>query len=132
MDDCIFCKIIKGEIPCTKVYEDANFLAFLDIHPVSDGHTLLIPKAHYDWMHNAPDEIISSSFILTKKLMNSLMKGLPCDYVQVSIVGKDVPHFHIHLIPRYYNDAVPMSPTHTYESPEHTQAIADAIKKIPM
>ena len=100
-ENCIFCKIIKKEIPCSFTYEDDNFVAFLDIKPKAPGHTLLIPKEHYVWMHETPDEVISNIFITTKKLMNKMIKETPCDYVQVSVLGKDVPHFHIHLIPRF-------------------------------
>lgn len=98
-ENCLFCKIITGVIPSSKIYETDDFLAFLDIHPVSKGHTLLIPKTHYAWMHEVPGEIIERAFSLTKKLMNTMRENLPCDYVQVSVVGKDVAHFHIHLIP---------------------------------
>jgi histidine triad (HIT) family protein len=114
-DDCIFCKIIKGEIPSTKVYENENFLAFLDIHPVSDGHLMIIPKKHIVWMQDADDETISEIFKLAKKLMVAIKKGTGCDYVQLSIVGKDIPHFHIHLIPRYFGDNLPQFPTKKYK-----------------
>ena len=69
MDSCIFCKIIKKEIPGEKVYEDENFLAFLDAYPVSDGHVLIIPKKHVVWMQEAEDETISAIFKLAKKLI---------------------------------------------------------------
>ena len=118
MENCIFCKIIKGEIPCAKVYEDENFLAFLDIAPVMDGHLLVIPKEHVVWMQDASDETISEIFKLTKKLMHALKIGLNCDYVSVSIVGKDVPHFHIHLNPRLLNDGLPNWPTKKYKEGE--------------
>jgi len=115
METCVFCKIANGEIPSSKVYEDVNFVAFLDIHPVSDGHLLIIPKQHIIWMQDAGDEIISGIFKLAKKLMRALKKGVNCDYVMISIVGKDVPHFHIHLIPRNLNDGQPQFPTKTYK-----------------
>ncbi|MEI8174441.1 MAG: HIT domain-containing protein [bacterium] len=120
-NSCIFCKIIKKEISCTKIYEDENFLAFLDIQPVSDGHTLIIPKKHIVWMQEADDETISEIFKLTKKLMLATKNGVKCDYVQVSIVGKDVPHFHIHLIPRYLKDKLSMFPTKKYKDKESTE-----------
>jgi histidine triad (HIT) family protein len=126
MENCIFCKIIKKEIPCTKVYEDKNFLAFLDIQPVSDGHLLIIPKKHIVWMQDTNDETICEIFKLAKKLMLAIKKGIGCDYVQLSIVGKDVPHFHIHLIPRYLKDNLPMFQTKTYKDKESVEA-ADKI-----
>jgi histidine triad (HIT) family protein len=104
MDNCIFCKIISGQIPAYKVYEDDKCMAFLDIQPVSMGHTLLIPKSHYEWIQDTPDDILSHIMIKSKKLINNMKESLPCDYVQVSVVGKDVPHFHVHLIPRTLDD----------------------------
>lgn len=114
-NDTVFGKIIKGEIPATKVYEDEKCLAFMDINPVSKGHLLLIPKEHYIWMQDVPNELLSYLFLKTKELMSAIKKSLNCDYVQVSVVGKDIPHFHIHLIPRTLNDDLLGWPTFTYE-----------------
>lgn len=127
-NDCIFCKIVAKEIPSTEVYEDNKFFGFLDIHPVVKGHTLLIPKDHHVWMHDMPDELLAESFITTKKLMNTMRKGFGCDYVQVSIVGKDVPHFHIHLFPRWFDDGLTQFPTVTYESKQEELETALKIK----
>ena len=118
MQDCIFCKISKGEIPCDKIYENENFLAFLDIKPVSDGHLLIIPKKHFIWMQEADDKTISEIFKLTKKMMLVLKETLKCDFVQVSIVGEEMPHFHIHLIPRYLSDKLPNFLTKEYKEGE--------------
>jgi histidine triad (HIT) family protein len=126
MENCIFCKIVKKEIPCAKVYEDENFLAFLDIQPVSNGHILIISKKHIVWMQDADDETISGIFKLSKKLMIATKNGINCDYVQVSIVGKDVPHFHIHLIPRYFKDGLLQFPTKKYKEKE-TEEVAQKI-----
>lgn len=104
--ETIFTKIINREIPATIVYEDDESIAFLDIGPVAKGHTLLIPKKQYTWMQDVPDETISELFITSKKIMKAMIQGLGCDYVQVSVVGEEVPHFHIHLIPRYHNDGL--------------------------
>ena len=106
MNDTIFGKIIRKEIPATIVYEDEQFLAFLDINPVAKGHTLLIPKARYTWIYDAPDEVVGEIFVKAKEIINAMRKGLPCDYVQVGVVGNEVPHFHIHLIPRQLNEVV--------------------------
>ncbi len=118
MNDCIFCKIVKNELPSDKVCEDKDFLAFLTIGPVSDGHLLIVPKKHVVWMQEADDETISEIFKLTKKIMLGMIKALGCNYVQVSVVGKDVPHFHIHLIPRFLNDNFPLPPTKKYQDDE--------------
>lgn len=127
MNDTIFGKIIRGEIPATKVYEDEQCLAFMDIHPVAKGHLLLIPKEHYTWMQDVPDELLSYLFVQTKSLMRAMISSLQCDYVQVSVVGKDVPHFHIHLIPRYLDDALHGWDTLTYADTEMTD-LAETIK----
>ncbi len=127
-DDCIFCKIVNKEIPAFIIYEDDRFLSFLDIKPVTEGHSLLIPKEHYKWIHETPDEIVAQSFIVAKNLINKMRKGLGCDYVQLVVVGKDVPHFHIHLIPRSLGDKLPEFKTSTYETEAEQIAIASKIK----
>ena len=106
MENCIFCKVGKGEIPHNRVYEEEKFVAFLDIKPVAKGHTLIIPKEHVVWMQEADDETVGEIFKLTKKIMLAMKESLGCDYVQVGVVGKDVPHFHIHLVPRHYHDTL--------------------------
>lgn len=100
MDDCIFCKIASGDIPAEKSYEDDAFVAFLDIEPVSEGHTLLIPKKHYRWFYDMPDDEYSELFMKAKNLIPSLKDKYSTDYVKLGIVGTDVPHVHIHLIPK--------------------------------
>lgn len=123
MENCIFCKIGKGEIPSDKIYEDEKFLAFLDIKPVSDGHLLIIPKKHIVWMQDASDEIIAEIFKLTKKLMLALKNKLPCDYVQESVVGNEIPHFHVHLIPRHNGDFFRNFPTKEYNAEKGKEII---------
>lgn len=129
MNDTIFGKIIRGEIPATKVYEDGDCLAFMDINPVTKGHVLLIPKIQYLWMQDVPDELLSLLFLRAKRLMVAIKESLNCDYVQVSVVGKDVPHFHIHLIPRYLNDELHGWRTGTYEGDEIT-TFAEKISRV--
>ncbi|HTX87199.1 MAG TPA: HIT family protein [Candidatus Nanoarchaeia archaeon] len=104
--DCVFCKIIAGEIPAAKVYEDEKCLAFLDIKPVNPGHVLLIPKEHHRMMTDTPDELVAYLFVKAKELMKAIKKSTQADYVALSVVGVDVPHFHIHLVPRYFNDGL--------------------------
>lgn len=102
MDDCVFCKIIKGEIPCHKVYENDNFLAFLDIQPFTDGHTLVIPKKHYRWVYDVPN--FGEYWEFAKKVTLILQEKLQPDYISYITMGKLVPHAHIHIIPRYPED----------------------------
>lgn len=130
MDTCIFCKIIKKEIPANILHKDEKVLAFLDINPVSPGHLLIIPKEHVVWMQDASDETISEIFKLAKKLMNAIKKGLGSDYVQVSVAGIDVPHFHVHLIPRFLNDGFSKFPTKKYKEGEEKEVIKKIISAL--
>lgn len=129
-NSCIFCKIIKGEIPCDKVFENKNFLVFLDIKPVSFGHLLIIPKKHTVWMQDGDDKMIAEIFKIAKKMMLALKKSLKCDYIQLSVVGNEVPHFHIHLIPRYTNVKFPNFPTKKYKNLESKKILQKIIKAI--
>ncbi|MDP2908022.1 MAG: HIT family protein [Nanoarchaeota archaeon] len=102
MTDCIFCKIIKGEIPCHKVYEDKDFFAFLDIKPLNPGHTLIIPKKHYRWVWDVPN--IDKYYKVVSKLGNAMKKAFNTDYVVSMVFGQEVPHAHVWLVPRFEND----------------------------
>jgi len=102
MDDCIFCKIVKGEIPCYKIYEDNNFLAFLDINPLNPGHTLLIPKKHFQWIDDVDN--YDEYWQLARKLSKVIQKALNPMTVAKLVYGLGVPHAHIHLIPKFDND----------------------------
>ncbi|MEE4286061.1 MAG: HIT family protein [Mariniphaga sp.] len=95
----IFTKIAKGEIPAYKVAEDENFLAFLDISPVAKGHTLVIPKKEVDYLFDLDDELYSGLLLFAKKTAVGLKKAIPCVKVGVLVLGLEVPHAHIHLIP---------------------------------
>lgn len=102
--DCIFCKIVAKEIPAEIVYEDNGFLAFLDIHPKGPQHTLLVPKAHYQWFQELPDPLYGEMFQVVKKLASTLKEKTGTDYIKLGIVGTDVAHVHVHLIPRKFAD----------------------------
>lgn len=95
----IFSKIVAGEIPCFKVAEDDNYLAFLDITPLRRGHVLVIPKKETDYIFDLTDDSISGIFVFSKKVAHSIKKAFPCKKVGVTIIGLEVPHAHIHLIP---------------------------------
>lgn len=123
MNDCTFCKIISGEIPCHKIYEDKDFLAFLDIQPVSHGHVLIIPKKHIVWMYEVDDKTIADIFILTKKLMLTVKKSMECDYVQEWVSGEEIPHFHVHILPKYSTDNTPGPKRKKYEEGEAEKII---------
>lgn len=101
MDNCIFCKIIKGEIPAEKVWEDESYLAFLTIRPINPGHTLLIPKAHVSYLFDMEDQLLGGLFIAAKPLVRALMKAFNpvTGKVGVMVAGLEVDHTHVHLIP---------------------------------
>ena len=118
-EETVFTKIIKREIPADIVYEDEKVTAFLDINPVTSGHLLLIPKEPHEWMSDVPDELLSYTYIKAKELMLKLKEAMNADFVVLSVVGVDVPHFHIHLIPRRYNDGLAnFWPTKKYKKGE--------------
>ena len=95
----IFTKIIKGEIPSYKVYEDENYYAFLDINPNAVGHTLCIPKKEIDQIFDMDDKTLSELIIFSKKIANAIKKAVVCERVGMSVIGLEVPHVHVHLIP---------------------------------
>jgi histidine triad (HIT) family protein len=95
----IFTKIINGEIPCYKIAEDDNFFAFLDINPNAKGHTLCVPKQEVDKLFDLDDEIYLGLMQFSKKIAVALKKTVPCDRVGVAVIGLEVPHAHVHLIP---------------------------------
>ena len=102
MNDCVFCRIIKGEIPCYKVYEDDSFLAFLDIYPVNQGHVLVIPKKHIRWVWDS--ENIGDYYKAVQKIANAQKKAFDTDFVVSIVIGEEVPHAHVWLIPSIEGD----------------------------
>ena len=95
----IFSKIIKGEIPCYKVAESADFLAFLDVSPVKKGHVLVIPKIEVDYIFDMEDQALANLHLFAKKVAQAIKKTVSCTKVGMAVVGLEVPHAHIHLIP---------------------------------
>ncbi len=109
MDNCIFCKIGRGEIPAHKVYDDKKYLAFLDVKPHSKGHTVVIPKAHGVTVFDFSDQQLRELIVAVRKTMSRIQKVLQPDGFNVgwnhnSAAGQVVPHLHIHIMPRYMND----------------------------
>ena len=95
----IFTKIINGEIPSYKVAESENFYAFLDIFPLKKGHTLVVPKREIDYIFDIDDDLLSEYIVFAKKIAAAVKKAIPCERVGMSVIGLEVPHAHIHLIP---------------------------------
>ncbi|MGB8226420.1 MAG: HIT family protein [Sedimentisphaerales bacterium] len=109
--DCIFCKIAAGQIPCIKIYEDKNILAFLDIGPVSDGHTLLVPKEHCTKLHDSKPEVLSAVAAVLPKITAAVAAATGADGYNVlcnngRAAGQLVEHLHFHIIPRKTGDGV--------------------------
>ncbi len=110
-EDCIFCKIARGEIPSATLYEDDSFRAILDLNPASKGHTLILPKIHAPNLFELPDETAEKALVVAKKIGARLQEGLHADGLNLvqnngEAAGQTVNHFHIHLIPRYADDTV--------------------------
>ena len=95
----IFTKIINGEIPCHKVAESSRYFAFLDINPLVEGHTLVVPKVEVDYVFDLNDELLEGLMVFCKKVAKAIEKTIPCERVGVSVIGLEVPHAHVHLIP---------------------------------
>jgi len=102
MKDCVFCKIVKCEIPSYKVYEDNNFLAFLDIKPLTKGNTLVVPKKHFRWVYDVPN--FGDYFEIAKKVGLGAKEAFKADWICFLTLGWEVPHAHIRVIPRYEKD----------------------------
>jgi len=95
----IFTRIINGEIPSYKVAEDENYYAFLDIYPLAEGHTLVIPKKETDYIFDIEDEEYQGLFFFAKQVAAAMRKVIPCERIGIAVIGLEVPHAHIHLIP---------------------------------
>ena len=99
MTDSIFTKIIKGEIPCHKIEENEHFIAFLDIMPLKKGHTLVVPKAQVDYIFDLEDQTLGDLMIFAKEVAKKIEASIPCERIGVAVIGLEVPHAHVHLIP---------------------------------
>jgi len=95
----LFSKIIKGEIPSYKIYEDDDYFSFLDIRPMAKGHTLVIPKSLVDYIFDIEDDQLAGMMLVTKRIAKAIKLHIPCKKVGVAVIGLEVPHAHIHLIP---------------------------------
>lgn len=126
MDNCIFCKIIQGKIPSHKVWEDDKNLAFLTIRPHTEGHTLLIPKLHEDYLFNLSDQDYNSLMLAAKQLSMKLQKVFKptSGKVGVIVAGLEVPHAHIHLIPLHDEKDLSFSNAHDADSKQLEQTLA--------
>lgn len=118
----IFTKIIKREIPAFIIHEDDLFIAFLDINPIQKGHTLIVPKTEIDYFFDIEDDLLSKMLVFTKKIAKAIKKTIECKKISMSVIGLEVPHAHIHLIPinkmsdaNFSNDPIKMSEEDMHE-----------------
>jgi len=127
MEECIFCKIVKKEIPTTKVYEDDNFVGFMDISPLNKGHVQLIPKIHYRWTWDVPN--FGEYWEVARKIALAQMKGLGAKMVEFLTHGMQVEHCHIWIVPIYDNEAFIKSENRLKFTKEELEVFAEKIKE---
>ena len=130
--DCIFCKIIAGEIPCAKVYESETCLAFLDIAPVNPGHALVLPKGHYPTLMDIPAELGSELTETLSKVGRAVMEATGADGLNLmqnnhEAAGQLVNHAHFHLVPRHSDDGLQLWPQTGYDNPDEMSGLAKTI-----
>ncbi len=132
--DCIFCKLIAGQIPSARVYEDEHTLAFMDIGPVVKGHTLVVPKQHCDPIVGTPDEVLRRLIVVCKKVAQAQRDALGADGMNVTqangrVAGQIVPHIHFHVIPRFEKDGHHWNwNPKAYDSPAEMEAFAAKLR----
>lgn len=132
--DCVFCRIIKNEIPSTRVYEDQAILAFLDINPVAEGHTLVIPKGHYATLPDMPEELGCALLNALSRVGKAVMRavgagGFSCLQNNFPAAGQVVPHVHWHIIPRFTGDGLKPWPQRPCTEMEAMRLVAEAIRR---
>lgn len=131
-DDCIFCKIVNGEIPSKTIYEDESFRVILDLGPATKGHALILPREHAANLFELPDETAAAAMVLAKKMAGCLRDKLHCAGLNLvqnngAVAGQTVEHFHVHVIPRYENDGQEINWTHGEPSQEELEAVKNEI-----
>lgn len=125
----IFSKIVNGEIPAYKIAEDDYFLAFLDISPLAKGHTLVIPKKEVDYIFDLDDTLYPGIFAFAKKVAKAIKVSVKCERIGVAVIGLEVPHAHIHLVPINHVGDINFSAPRVQLSKDDFQEVADKIKK---
>ena len=124
----IFSKIVTGEIPCYKIAEDERYFAFLDINPMTKGHTLVIPKEEEDYIFNLDDATFNGLTLFAKKVAAAIEKAMPCKRIGVAVIGLEIPHAHIHLIPINQESDMNFKNPKLQLSPEEMTAITAKIQ----
>jgi len=124
----LFTRIIKGEIPCYKIAEDEKYFAFLDIHPLAKGHTLVVPREETDYLFDVSDDSLAGMAVFAKKIALAIGKSVPCKRVGVAVLGLEIPHAHIHLIPVNNLDDINFARPKLKLTPEEFEAVAEKIR----
>lgn len=124
----IFTKIIQGEIPCHKIAENDHFLAFLDITPVAVGHTLVVPKKEIDYFFDLDESLLSEINLFAKEVASKLQKAIPCRRIGVAIIGLEVPHAHVHLVPLNTMKDINFSAERIKMTQEEFESLAEKIR----
>ncbi len=133
--DCVFCKIVAGKLPAVRVYEDADTIAFMDIGPVTRGHTLVVPKLHCDPITAAPADVLQKTILVVQKIARAQVKGLGAAAINVTqangaLAGQVIPHVHFHVIPRLEGDPQARNwVPDKYNSPDEMNQVADRIRR---
>ena len=124
----IFSRIVAGEIPCYKIAENDDFLAFLDINPLAVGHTLVIPKKEVDYIFDIDDVLYTGLMLFAKQVATAVEKAIPCQRIGVAVIGLEVPHAHVHLIPLKHVSDINFSRPKLQLGAEELQATAEKIR----
>ena len=124
----IFTRIVRGEIPCHKVGEDEHYLAFLDINPLQEGHTLVIPKLEMDYLFDLDDDLLAGVLPFAKDVARRIRTVVPCTRIGITVIGLEVPHAHLHLIPINGMHDMEFSRPKLKRTPEELAALAERIR----
>jgi histidine triad (HIT) family protein len=133
-ENCIFCKIARKEAPASIVYEDTDVMVFVDIRPVSEGHTLIIPKKHYVDIYDTPDQLLAALHVIVKKIAVAIKKVTNADGISIvqqngKAAGQDIFHIHVHVIPRFEGTKIPHFGELTVVSRETLEKVAQKIRQ---
>ncbi len=132
--DCVFCKIVRKEVPASIVYEEASVLAFLDIHPLNKGHTLIIPKAHYETIFDIPEGVLAEVFKVTKIVAMAIKKSVKADGISIiqqngRAANQEIFHLHVHAIPKFEGQKLTRFISANFASRDKLDQVAIQIKK---
>jgi histidine triad (HIT) family protein len=126
----VFTRIIRGEIPSYKIAEDERFYAFLDINPLKEGHTLVVPKQETDYIFDLGDDVLAGMIVFARKVAAAIREAVPCNRIGMAVLGLEVPHAHIHLVPMDSMEDVNFRNPKLKFTPDEFNATAEKIRKL--